>query len=85
MRDILFANIALISKFGAFFNPITNWIMKSSVFKKILNDFFDIDQRRSLPLFASQTFSQWIKSRNDRFTTNNEEKKVSINENNLSE
>ena len=76
MRDILFANIALISKFGAFFNPITNWIMKSSVFKKILNDFFDIDQRRSLPLFASQTFSQWVKSRNDKFTTNNEEKKV---------
>ena len=76
LRNILFANIALFSKFGTFFNPITNWIMKSSIFKKILNDFFDIDQRRSLPLFANQTFSQWYKSRSDKFITEKSDQKV---------
>jgi len=76
LRNILFANIALFSKLGTFFNPITNWIMKSSIFKKILNDFFDIDQRRSLPLFANQTFSQWYKSRSDKFITEKSDQKV---------
>ena len=76
LRNILLANIALFSKLGTFFNPITNWIMKSSIFKKILNDFFDIDQRRSLPLFANQTFSQWYKSRSDKFITEKSDQKV---------
>ena len=76
LRNKLFANISAISKLGSFFAPISNWIMKSPIFKKILNDFLDIDERRNLPLFATQTFSQWNKARTYKFTTNKPEQKA---------
>ena len=63
LRDTIFGNIATLSRWGAFFAPLSNWTLKSDVFRGLLEEHVGIDRRRSLPPLASQTFVQWFKSR----------------------
>ena len=63
LRDKLFGNIGTLSRWGSFFAPLSNWALRSGVFKDLLDEHVGIDRRRSLPPLASQTFVQWFRSR----------------------
>lgn len=62
LRNRLLGNIATMNRLGAFFAPLTNWSMKSGLFKDLLERYAGIDSRRDLPQLASQSFSQWFRS-----------------------
>ena len=63
LRNRLFGNIAAVSKLGSFFAPLTNWSMKTGLFKDLLEKYAGVDKRRDLPTMASQSFVQWFKAR----------------------
>ena len=63
LRDRIFGNISELSRMGAFFAPVSNWTLKSQVFKDALERFAGVDGKRNLPPFASQTFAQWFRAR----------------------
>ena len=62
LRDILFGNIAAVSKAASFFAPLSNLPLKSALGKRLLEQYAGIDSRRELPLAASQTFRQWFRA-----------------------
>ena len=63
VRNRLFGNIAAISRLGSFMAPVSNLVMRSTTFADLMERFANIDRRRKLPPFASQTFRQWFKAR----------------------
>ncbi len=63
LRDRLFGDIARWSALGSFFAPLSNVSLKSGFFRGLLDTYVGVDRRRTLPLFASQTFTQWFKAR----------------------
>ena len=76
MRDRLFGNLPLLSKMGSFMAPISNWALGSKEFKDFLESYCGIDHRRSLPKFSSQTFNQWVSSREKSKQSNVNQKDV---------
>ena len=71
LNNRFFGNVDLLSKMGAFFAPISNWMMNTSFSKQLLEKTIGIDKRRQLPNFAPQTFQQWFRSRVDTETPKN--------------
>ena len=71
LNNRFFGNVDLLSKMGAFFAPISNWMMNTSFSKQLLEKTIGIDKRRQLPNFAPQTFQQWFRSRVDTETHKN--------------
>ena len=65
-RDWLLTHNYLFAKLGAFFSPIVNPLLKSSVVKWILDALLRIDRRRELPAYQSQTFRQWFRGHSFR-------------------
>ena len=63
VRNRLFGSIADLSEIGSKMAPISNWMMNSSVSKWMMEKFFGIDRRRSLPSFSRVTFVQWFNQR----------------------
>src|SRR5262249_59893550 len=63
LRNRIFGHIADLSKMGARFAPISNWIASSRLNRWLMDRFLGIDSRRPLPAFASETFIDWFKSR----------------------
>lgn len=59
-RNKLFGHIGKLNHIGTFFAPLSNWAAQSSFAKPLLNR-LGIAPQRSLPLFASQRFSSWVK------------------------
>ncbi|MBA13136.1 MAG: anaerobic glycerol-3-phosphate dehydrogenase subunit C [Chloroflexi bacterium] len=63
LKNRFFGHVSTLSKMGAIFAPVSNWIMKTKISKILLEKSIGIDKRRSLPEFKSQTFVQWFQSR----------------------
>ena len=63
LRDRMLANASILGKIGSFFAPLSNWTLRNSAVKGLLQDHVGIDARRDMPAYASQTFSQWIRAR----------------------
>lgn len=63
LRNRIFANISALGRLGSFMAPFSNWTLESQPFKLLLEQIAGIESRRTLPSFASQTFTQWFKSR----------------------
>ena len=63
VRDRVFGNISMLSRLGSFSAPFSNWALRSETFKRLLEEHAGIDRRRSLPEFASQSFTQWFRAR----------------------
>ena len=63
LKNRFFGNVALLSKIGSFFSPISNWLLHKDFSKALLEKMIKIDPRRDMPTFASQTFVQWFRSR----------------------
>ncbi len=62
-RSQLFGNIATVSRIGAFFAPVSNWMNRLPAARRMIEANLGIDRRRELPPFASQTFEQWFRAR----------------------
>jgi FAD/FMN-containing dehydrogenase/Fe-S oxidoreductase len=85
LRNRIFGRIAEISEMACRFSPVTNLITHSQITRRLMDYFLGIDSRREFPSFASETFTDWFKSReppqkaprgtvvlfNDTFTTYN--------------
>ena len=65
-RTRLFGNIASLSRLGSFFAPVSNWALESDLVKGLMQELAGVDTRRTLPKFASQTFTQWFRARTIR-------------------
>ena len=63
LRNRMLANASWLGRLGSFFAPLLNRWMRSGAFKELTESMIGIDHRRSLPPFASQTFSQWFRAR----------------------
>ena len=63
LRNRIFGNVSELGRLGAFFAPLSNWTLRSQLFKKLLDGYAGIDARRDLPAFTTQTFSQWFRAR----------------------
>ncbi|MCH9037827.1 MAG: FAD-binding protein [Chloroflexi bacterium] len=63
LRNRIFGNVAALSRLGSFFAPLTNWSMKTGVFKDLLEKYAGVDRRRTLPPLAGQSFTQWFRAR----------------------
>jgi Fe-S oxidoreductase len=58
-------NIHKLSEWGSRFAPLSNWVASSALGRWMNEKLFDIDSRRSLPAWTSETFEQWL-TRNPR-------------------
>ena len=76
LRDKLFGNIGTLSRWGSFFAPLSNWALRSGVFRDLLEEHVGVDRRRSLPPLASQTFVQWFRSRGGAAASNGQRGEV---------
>ena len=63
LRNRIFGNVAALSRLGSFFAPLTNWSMKTGLFKDLLERYVGVDRRRDLPPLAGQSFTQWFRAR----------------------
>ena len=63
LRNRMLANVSQLGKLGSFFAPLSNWSLGMGAFKELAESMVGIDRRRSLPPFATQTFSQWFRAR----------------------
>lgn len=52
---------------ASIFAPITNFISRQRSVKRFFESLFNIDQRRNLPEFASQTFESWFRKNRAEF------------------
>ena len=52
-----------MAKFGSAFAPISNWFLKSRIFRGGMEKFVGIDRRRVLPPFSRKTLAKRIKKR----------------------
>lgn len=69
LRNLIFGNIDKLSYWGSFFAPFSNWSIKSSILRTVMDEKLGIDKRRGLPTFESQSFTQWFKSRHNSKVT----------------
>lgn len=64
LRSMLFGNIARLNRLGQRFAPLTNALTAGPL--RWLLSFLGVHRRRPLPKLASQTFSDWFASRQER-------------------
>jgi len=57
LRSQVFANIAKLNKLGQPFAPLTNLFLRGP--GKLVMSALGVESKRSLPVYAPQTFSQW--------------------------
>jgi Fe-S oxidoreductase len=62
LRARLFAHIATVNRIGQRFAPVSNWVAQSAL-GKWFQGRLGIAPQRTLPPFASQTFSDWFYGR----------------------
>jgi Fe-S oxidoreductase/FAD/FMN-containing dehydrogenase len=65
LRDRLLGNIDRLGRLGSALAPVSNWAARSDAAADLLERVSGIDRRRRLPAFASQTFGQWMRAREE--------------------
>jgi len=69
LRDLVFGNFRKFAQLGSAMAPISNWVMRNDVLRKILFSFIGIDHRRQIPEFAQSTFTNWYKNNKTLFSS----------------
>ena len=62
LRNLLFGGIEQLNRWGSRLAPLSNWIAKSALSRRLLEWVAGIDSRRPLPPFAGETFEDWFHS-----------------------
>ncbi len=62
-RDRFFGHIATLSRLGARFPVLANWVLSNPKVRLLLEHTLRIDRRRPFPSFAAQTFQAWFHTR----------------------
>ena len=65
LRDFIFGNFRKFAQFGSALAPISNWVIRNDILRKILFSFIGIDHRRQIPEFAQNLFVDWYKNHKD--------------------
>ena len=65
LRDFLFANIARFSRYGRAFATLLNSITQLQIFRWMQEKILGIPRQRTLPHFASVSFSDWFSKHPD--------------------
>ena len=60
LRTRLFAHIATLSRWGCWFAPLSNWVLKLPPVRWSMHLFLGIHRKRRLPPFARPTFARWF-------------------------
>jgi FAD/FMN-containing dehydrogenase/Fe-S oxidoreductase len=60
LRNRLFGRIETLNRWGSRFAPLSNWVAGSRLNRWLLERFVGIDQRRPLPSFVRETFTDWF-------------------------
>jgi FAD/FMN-containing dehydrogenase/Fe-S oxidoreductase len=63
LRSRIFGYISTMNKIGSHAPKLINGILNNGYFSLLLKRWFGIDQHRSLPLLAQETFQQWFYQR----------------------
>ncbi|MGV3719484.1 MAG: FAD-binding and (Fe-S)-binding domain-containing protein [Actinomycetota bacterium] len=58
-RARVFAHVAKLSRMGAMFAPVANWMQELPFVRGLMDSRLGIDRRRTLPRYAEQTFDAW--------------------------
>ena len=69
LRDFIFGNFRKFAQYGSVMAPISNWVMRNDIFRKILFSFIGIDHRRKIPAFAQHSFTNWYQNNRNIFGT----------------
>ena len=67
LRDFIFGNFRKFAQYGSAMAPISNWVMRNDIFRKILFSFIGIDHRRKIPEFAQHSFTNWYQNNRNIF------------------
>jgi Fe-S oxidoreductase len=69
LRARLFGNIARLSRLGSgFLAPLSNLVSSNPLTRRLMRRFMGISEKRSLPPFARESFTQWFAKRERRAT-----------------
>jgi FAD/FMN-containing dehydrogenase/Fe-S oxidoreductase len=60
LRARVFAGIAQLSRLGSATAPVSNWILQSALFRRVVQPALGIHPDRRLPRFARRTFADWL-------------------------
>lgn len=63
LGERFFGQAASLYPLAGLWPQLSNWMMKQPVVKELLHQWLGIDQRRELPAFASETFTEWFRER----------------------
>ncbi len=63
LRARMFANVETLNRWGSRVAPVSNWVMRNSATKRILQSFFGIAMQRDFPPFSRTTLLDWFKHR----------------------
>lgn len=61
LRSRLFGHIAAVNRLGSLFPGLANLSFRSGMLRALLQHWFGIDRRRSLPPLAPRTFQHWFR------------------------
>ncbi|MBI4537710.1 MAG: anaerobic glycerol-3-phosphate dehydrogenase subunit C [candidate division NC10 bacterium] len=64
LRARLFGNVEGLNRLGCAFAPVSTWIAGSAPSRWVMDRFFGIHRKRTLPPFARETFPAWFSKRN---------------------
>jgi FAD/FMN-containing dehydrogenase/Fe-S oxidoreductase len=62
LRNKIFGAIEALNRLGSILAPLSNWLVNTSLNRRLMEAFTGIDRRRPLPEFAGETFADWFRS-----------------------
>jgi len=60
LRNWLLGHTYIFGRLATSLSPLTNWVFRSPIFRRVFDRLLAIDKRRSLPAYEGQTFRQWF-------------------------
>jgi len=66
LRSLVFGNIAALSRLGSAAVPVSNWLLRDPLFRRIAHRLLGIHRARQAPPFVRRTFRRWLRRRPPR-------------------
>ena len=66
LRSVMFGHIHKLSRLASIVPGVSNWIIQQPTIRRFMDRWIGIDERRTLPAFADETFEAWFKKRKSR-------------------